>query len=108
MGRGGAGGLDTSFLPGPTKVPPHLAEQAWKHCIDREEICAMPRGPGERPKADMLKRNPITWETPDCSRAGTSNSSNRADILSLEDLPRLGSALSMRSSMSGTSRGQSR
>merc|ERR1719401_2778562 len=106
MGRGGA--LDTSFLPGPQKVPPHLAEQAWKHCIDREEMCAMARGPGDRPKAEMLKRNPITWETPDCSRAGTGYSSSYggANILTLEDLPtRLGTAQSMRSSMSGMSRG---
>mmetsp|Transcript_126722 Transcript_126722/g.270302 ORF Transcript_126722/g.270302 Transcript_126722/m.270302 type:complete len:188 (-) Transcript_126722:168-731(-) len=106
---GGAGALDTSFLPGPQKIPPHMAEQAWKNTIDREESFALARGPGVVPKGDMGKRNPITWETPSSSRLGTACSTRSggggADILSLEDMrrSRLGSAASMSSARSGLS-----
>eukprot|EP00929_Paragymnodinium_shiwhaense_P011274 TRINITY_DN11680_c0_g1_i1.p1 TRINITY_DN11680_c0_g1~~TRINITY_DN11680_c0_g1_i1.p1 ORF type:complete len:221 (+),score=19.56 TRINITY_DN11680_c0_g1_i1:173-835(+) len=56
---------DTSFLPGPAQLAPHLAAETWKRSCGREEQFAMTglasaRGGSCRPQTRGV--NPITWE----------------------------------------------
>ncbi|CAK0876854.1 unnamed protein product [Prorocentrum cordatum] len=98
--QGMASKVDTSFLPGPAKVAPHLVDKVWKKSVDREELFVL----GEL-RADRAHRvNPITWEAPESSRGGTGSTSRKADILSLE-VPRseLGTGRSFRTGRSSAS-----
>eukprot|EP00927_Polykrikos_kofoidii_P008513 TRINITY_DN13537_c0_g1_i1.p1 TRINITY_DN13537_c0_g1~~TRINITY_DN13537_c0_g1_i1.p1 ORF type:complete len:181 (-),score=41.48 TRINITY_DN13537_c0_g1_i1:292-834(-) len=98
FGRGGGGGAgnasrapprDTSFLPGAERVAPHLADQHWKHSIDREENYSLGVGSASKggQRVDTRPFNIITWEDAASSRLGTGCSSRRgkADVLTLDD-----------------------
>mmetsp|Transcript_26112 Transcript_26112/g.45449 ORF Transcript_26112/g.45449 Transcript_26112/m.45449 type:complete len:178 (-) Transcript_26112:45-578(-) len=81
-----------SFLPGPEKLSPHLAEQAWKKCVDKEEAYTLScQGNVNR----TPRSNPITWEpTPPASRLSTGRlREHDVDILSLRS-SRLGTGAS--------------
>lgn len=90
-----AAGLDTSFLPGPEVLLPHLMDRSWQKSIDREEKFYML---GSRYAHRNSRTNPITWESPVQSARGSvsgrSQGGGAADIMSLEHPSRLGSACS--------------
>eukprot|EP00928_Gymnodinium_smaydae_P074942 TRINITY_DN57960_c0_g1_i1.p1 TRINITY_DN57960_c0_g1~~TRINITY_DN57960_c0_g1_i1.p1 ORF type:complete len:214 (+),score=47.28 TRINITY_DN57960_c0_g1_i1:71-712(+) len=57
--------LDSSFLPGPQRIAPHLADRVWARNVDREESHAL------ESKGDwQFTRNPITGELPKPLRLG--------------------------------------
>mmetsp|Transcript_33445 Transcript_33445/g.92432 ORF Transcript_33445/g.92432 Transcript_33445/m.92432 type:complete len:183 (+) Transcript_33445:54-602(+) len=103
-------GLDTSFLPGPQRVAPHLQELGWRNRIDREENFVCGGGSANVPRAPTSRINPITWESPVPSRAGTGI--GRAPDVLCCNRPETGasyttrlSSASTRSSRSNRSRG---
>lgn len=81
----------SSFLPGPERIAPHLAEKAWKKCITKEEDFAISSANSKVAR----RQNPITWEdaTPLSSRLNSSRSDRSANVLSL-DSSRVGTAAS--------------
>lgn len=89
-----------SFLPGPEKLAPHLADRAWKKsCIKEDDFALL-----SAQKINSGRRqNPITWD--DISLPGQRMSTGRSDrsknVLSLES-SRLGTA-STSTSVTGSS-----
>lgn len=96
MARGNAA-RDTSFLPGPERVAPHLQEKLWKNCVDREERDILGGTGKSRPRS----MNIISWEE-SSTRVSCGTSRGKADILSLEDC-RCSTGASLMSARSGRS-----
>merc|ERR1719213_1618695 len=71
---------DFSFLPGPEKMAPHLADRAWIKCITKEEDFALAAAQNR-----SMRRNPIAWDDVSIpNRFGTGYSDHSANVLSLD------------------------
>lgn len=76
-----------SFLPGPTKVAPHLADRLWKAACVKEEdyVLASARNRGGQ------RHNPLAWDNVFApSRGGDTASSHRGTNVLQIDSSRLG------------------